>query len=59
MDKRDLCQKAGTCFAVFAIVDVILMEFKIAPMPLADHLLTVFIVLLAISLLGSFYFKGK
>ncbi|MBO5422509.1 MAG: hypothetical protein J6A06_01780 [Fibrobacteraceae bacterium] len=59
MDKRNFFQKAGTCFALIVVIDVVLIELGIAPMPFADYLLTAMIVLLAISLAGSFYFKEK
>jgi hypothetical protein len=59
LDKRNFFQKAGTCFALIAVIDVVLIELGIAPMPFADYLLTAMIVLLAISLAGSFYFKEK
>ena len=49
MDKRTFFQKVGTCFALIAVIDVVLIELGIAPMPFADYLLTVMIVLLAIS----------
>lgn len=59
MDKRNFCQKLGTGFALFAVIDVVLIELNVAPMPLADHILTALIILLAASLIGSYYFKGK
>ena len=46
-------------FALLAVLDVVLIELNVAPMPFDDYALTGLIVLLAIALLGSFYFKEK
>ena len=59
MDKRNFCQRVGTFFALLAVLDVVLIELNVAPMPFADYALTGLIVLLAIALLGSFYFEEK
>ncbi len=58
-DKRKYFQMAGTLFALLAVVDVLGIELGFLPFELADKALNVLIILLALALAGSFYFKNK
>ena len=60
-DKIKMFQQMGTVGAVIAVVFVILIESGIAgdKTPLAEMGLTAMIVVLAVTLIGSMYFKRK
>lgn len=57
--KRGVCQLIGVISAAVATIAAIGQELGFLPYELAGYVLDAMIVVLAISLIGSFYFKKK
>lgn len=58
-NRRGACQLVGSISAVIATVAAIGQELGFLPYELAGYILDSMIVVLAIALAGSFYFKKK
>ncbi len=57
--KRGVCQLVGTVSAAIATAAAICQELGVLPPELCGRVLDVMIVVLAVALIGSFYFKRK
>ncbi len=58
-DKRKIFQILGAIVALLAIFDVFALEFGFLPTAIADAALNILIGLLALCILGSFFFKKR
>lgn len=58
-NKRSVCQIIGAFSAVIATVAAIGQELGFLPYDVAGFVLDLMIVVLALALAGSFYFKNK
>ncbi|MCI5600957.1 MAG: hypothetical protein SOZ02_05415 [Hallerella porci] len=58
-DKIKVCRRTAIWIAILSLIDVICIETGMIPQETGDRALTVFIVLLAISLGIHFYLKNK